>query len=65
MARPKKSAEMEVVYSNLKSATVYQLNQVKAECDKLIKAKKAAEIEEKKKQIEVLKAELEALKKAE
>lgn len=64
MARPKKTAEMEVVYSNLKSATVYQLNQVKAECNKLIEAKKQAEIKAKEKQIEDLKAELEALKNA-
>jgi hypothetical protein len=43
MARPKKRAEMEVVYSNLKSATIYELNQVIAECEKLIEAKKASE----------------------
>lgn len=64
MARPKKRAEMDVVYSNLKSATIYELNQVIAECDKLIEAKKQAEIKAKEKQIEDLKAELEALKKA-
>lgn len=64
MARPKKRAEMEVVYSNLKSATIYELNQVIAECEKLIKAKKQAEIEAKEKQIEDLKKELEALKNA-
>lgn len=64
MARPKKTAEMEVVYSNLKSATIYELNQVIAECNKLIEAKKQAEIKAKEKQIEDLKAELEALKNA-
>lgn len=64
MARPKKRAEMEVVYSNLKSATIYELNQVIAECEKLIEAKKASEIEAKEKQIEDLKKELEALKNA-
>ena len=64
MARPKKTAEMEVVYNNLKSATIYELNQVIAECNKLIEAKKQAEIKAKEKQIEDLKAELEALKNA-
>ncbi len=64
MARPKKRAEMDVVYNNLKSATIYELNQVIAECNKLIEAKKQAEIKAKEKQIEDLKAELEALKNA-
>ena len=64
MARPKKRAEMDVVYNNLKSATIYELNQVIAECNKLIEAKKQAEIKAKEKQIENLKAELEALKNA-
>lgn len=64
MARPKKRAEMDVVYNNLKTATIYELNQVIAECNKLIEAKKQAEIKAKEKQIEDLKAELEALKNA-
>lgn len=63
MARPKKTAEMEVVFNNLKSATFDELKQVIATCEKLIEAKKAAEIEAKKKQIEMLQAELAELQK--
>ena len=63
MARPKKSAEMEVVFNNLKSATFEELNQVKEKCEALMDAKKAEAIKEKEAQIEALKKELEALKK--
>lgn len=63
MARPKKSAEMEVVFNNLKSATFEELNQVKEKCEALMEAKKAEAIKEKEAQIEALKKELEALKK--
>ena len=63
MARPKKSAEMEVVFNNLKSATFEELNQIKEKCEALMKAKKAEAIKEKEAQIEALKKELEALKK--
>lgn len=63
MARPKKSAEMEVVFNNLKSATFEELKQVKEKCEALMEAKKAEAIKEKEAQIEALKKELEALKK--
>lgn len=64
MARPRKTAEMEVIYSNLKSATIAELNQVIEKCNDLIKAKKQAEIEAKEEQIKNLQKELEALKNA-
>lgn len=63
MARPKKSAEMEVVFNNLKSATFEELKSVKEKCEALMEAKKAEAIKEKEAQIEMLKKELEALKK--
>lgn len=63
MARPKKTAEMEVVFANLKTATYNELVAVKEKCEKLIAEKKASEIEAKRKQIEMLKAELAELEK--
>lgn len=63
MARPRKSAEMEVVFNNLKSATFEELQQVKEKCEAMMAAKKAEAIKAKEAQIEALKAELEALKK--
>lgn len=63
MARPKKSAEMEVVFNNLKSATFEELQQVKEKCEALMATKKAEAIKAKEAQIEALKAELAELKK--
>lgn len=63
MARPKKTAEMEVVFNNLKNATYDELVSVKAECEKLIDKAKKAEIEAKKAEIEKLKKELAELEK--
>lgn len=63
MARPKKTAEMEVVFANLKSATFAELQNVIEYCNKELAKKKAAELEEKKAQLEALKAEIAELEK--
>ncbi|MDE6556890.1 MAG: hypothetical protein K2K55_08015 [Duncaniella sp.] len=63
MARTKKSAEMETVISNLKSATFAELQQVKELCEKLMNAKKQEEIEATEKQIKELQSKLAELKK--
>lgn len=63
MARPKKSAEMEVVFNNLKSATFAELQQVKELCEKLMNAKKQEEIEATEKEIAELQKKLQELKK--
>lgn len=63
MARPKKTAEMEVVFANLKSASFAELQQVKEQCEKLMEAKKAMEIEAKKAEIAKLQKELAELEK--
>lgn len=63
MARPKKTAEMEVVFNNLKNATYDELVSVKAECEKLIEKAKVAQIEATEKQIKALQSKLAELKK--
>ncbi len=63
MARPKKSAEMEVVFANLKNATYEELVAVKNECDKLIEKAKDAQIKATEEQIAELQAKLKELKK--
>lgn len=63
MARPKKSAEMEVVFANLKSATFEELQQVIEKATSLLAEKKAEQLSAKKKQLEALKAEIAELEK--
>ena len=63
MARPRKTAEMEIVFNNLKNATYEELVAVKTECEKLIGKAKEAQIVATENQIKALQSKLAELKK--
>lgn len=63
MPRKKKTAEIQIIFDNLKYATYIELKSIKEHIEKQMKTKKEEAIKEKEEEIEALKKELEKLKK--